>query len=48
MTLSQLLKDATLFFLRTTPNITTVIPAMDHIDQVLMEKSKDRKYTPTI
>jgi hypothetical protein len=28
-------KDATLFFSRGTPNIATVIPAMDYIDKVL-------------
>lgn len=28
----QILKDATLFFSRATPNLATVIPAMDHID----------------
>ena len=28
----QILKDATLFFSRGTPNLATVIPAMDHID----------------
>ena len=31
---SQILKDATLFFLRGTPNLATVLPAMDHIDNV--------------
>ncbi|PPQ81292.1 hypothetical protein CVT26_015194 [Gymnopilus dilepis] len=33
--LRDVLKDATLFFLRATPNLATVIPAMDHIDKVL-------------
>lgn len=28
----QILKDATEFFSRATPNLATVIPAMDHID----------------
>lgn len=30
----QVLKDATLFFSRLTPNLTMVIPAMDYIDEV--------------
>lgn len=30
--LPQILKDATEFFSRATPNLATVIPAMDHID----------------
>ena len=29
------MKDTTEFFSQATPNLTTVIPAMDHIDQVL-------------
>ncbi|KAJ8515393.1 hypothetical protein ONZ45_g7180 [Pleurotus djamor] len=29
----RILKDATLFFSRETPNLATVIPAMDHIDE---------------
>ncbi|KAF8814220.1 hypothetical protein BYT27DRAFT_7082723 [Phlegmacium glaucopus] len=32
----KIFKDATLFFSRGTPNITTVIPAMDHIDEHLV------------
>jgi hypothetical protein len=28
----QILKDATTYFSRATPNLPTVIPAMDHID----------------
>lgn len=31
----QIFKDATLFFSQGTPNLATVIPAMDHIDKVL-------------
>lgn len=31
--MSQMLKDATLFFLHGTPNLTMVIPAMDYIDE---------------
>ena len=30
----QVLKDATLFFSRGTPNLPVVIPAMDYIDEV--------------
>ncbi|PIL36561.1 hypothetical protein GSI_00250 [Ganoderma sinense ZZ0214-1] len=35
----KVFKDATLFFSRGTPNLATVIPAMDHIDQVLTTAS---------
>ncbi|PPQ97931.1 hypothetical protein CVT26_002951 [Gymnopilus dilepis] len=31
----KIFKDATLFFSRATPNLATLIPAMDHIDKVL-------------
>ena len=34
---SQILKDATLFFSRGTPNLPTVIPAMDHIDSIFTD-----------
>jgi hypothetical protein len=34
-TITQVFKDATLFFSRATPNLATVIPAMDHIDERL-------------
>jgi hypothetical protein len=38
----QIFKDATLFFLRDgAPNIATVIPAMDHIDEVLTMNALD-------
>ncbi|KAG2082597.1 uncharacterized protein F5147DRAFT_553705, partial [Suillus discolor] len=30
----QILKDATLFFSQSTPNLAMVIPTMDHIDMV--------------
>jgi hypothetical protein len=33
---SQILKDATLYFSHGTPNLPTVIPAMDHIDTTFM------------
>ena len=34
----------TLFFSQGTPNITTVIPAMDHIDEHLTTAAIDRRY----
>jgi len=46
--ISQLFKDATLFFSRATPNLATVIPAMDHIDAHLATASQDLKYSPAI
>ncbi|KAF8548523.1 hypothetical protein OG21DRAFT_1380637, partial [Imleria badia] len=44
----KVLKDATLFFSRSTPSLATVIPAMDHIDKKFTTYSRDRKYLPTI
>lgn len=44
----QVFKDATLYFSRATPSLTTVIPAMDHIDEVLTNASIDQKYEPAI
>ncbi|GLB45149.1 hypothetical protein LshimejAT787_2000540 [Lyophyllum shimeji] len=42
-------KDATLFFSRATPNLATVIPAMDHIDEVLTTASLNtRTFEPAI
>jgi hypothetical protein len=42
----QLLKDATLYFSRSTPNLATVIPAMDEIDKrfgvILQDMSFDK------
>jgi hypothetical protein len=38
----QVLKDATLFFSQSTPNLATVIPAMDLIDENLTNHSRDR------
>jgi hypothetical protein len=46
--LHQILKDATLFFSRSTPNLATVIPAMDHIDQQLTTYARDKKYLRSI
>ncbi|KAK0458630.1 uncharacterized protein EV420DRAFT_1270382 [Desarmillaria tabescens] len=37
----QVLKDVTLYFSCLTPSLTTVIPAMDHIDQVLATAALD-------
>jgi hypothetical protein len=44
----QVFKDATLFFLHGTPNLTTVIPAMDHIDKVLATSSDRHQYSLSI
>ncbi|EIW58949.1 uncharacterized protein TRAVEDRAFT_123695, partial [Trametes versicolor FP-101664 SS1] len=39
--LRDVLKDATLFFSRDTPNLAMVIPAMDHIDTMLTNHCRD-------
>ena len=42
-------KDATLFFSRGTPNLTTVIPAIDHIDKLLTTaRLAEDKYDPAL
>ncbi|KAF6741083.1 hypothetical protein DFP72DRAFT_835320 [Ephemerocybe angulata] len=41
-------KHATLRFSRSTPSLPSVIPAMDHIDDVLTTQSIDAKYLPAI
>lgn len=41
----KIFKDATLFFSRGTPNLATVIPAMDHIDKVLATKSDSARFS---
>ncbi|KAG2085762.1 uncharacterized protein F5147DRAFT_527162, partial [Suillus discolor] len=46
--LHDVLKDATLFFSRSTPNLATVIPAMDLIDTRMTKYSHDTKYSPSI
>ncbi|KAG2144435.1 uncharacterized protein EDB93DRAFT_1087674, partial [Suillus bovinus] len=46
--LRSVLKDATLFFSRSTPNLATVIPAMDLIDEKLTTYSCNRQYHPSI
>ena len=33
-----------MFFSRATPNLATVIPAIDHIDQEFRKFSRDKKY----
>lgn len=43
----KIYKEATLFFSRGTPNLVTVIPAMDHIDNFLAT-SAERQYSPAI
>lgn len=46
--LSQIFKDATLFFSRSTPSLATVIPAMDHIDETLTNNSLDSAFDLSI
>ena len=45
---NQVLKQATLYFSRSTPNLAMVIPAMDHIDHELASSSWNRAYLPSI
>jgi hypothetical protein len=45
---AQVFKDATSFFSRLTPNLATVIPAMDHIDEALTTSSLNGTYSPSI
>ena len=40
--------DATLFFSQDTLNLAMVIPAMDHIDEVLSSQSLDHRYDVSI
>ena len=42
------MKDATLYFSRRTPNLATVIPAMDHINDVLDAFSRNADYNLAI
>src|SRR5216683_2083332 len=44
----KILKHTTLFFSRSTPNLATVIPAMDLIDEVLTTNTVNHHYTPSI
>jgi len=48
LTYLQLFKDMTLFFSRSTPNLATVIPAMDHIDAHLATAIKNLEYSLAI
>jgi hypothetical protein len=41
----QVFKDAMLFFLRGTPNVATVIPAMDRIDEVLTASAVNARFS---
>jgi hypothetical protein len=45
---TQVLKDVTLFFSRSTPNLATVIPAMDFINDKLTAHAHDRSFSPAI
>jgi len=47
-TQQKILKDVTLFFSHSTPNLATVIPAMDLIDEFLTTNTVDHCYTPSI
>jgi len=44
----QIFKHATLFFSRDTPSVSTVIPAMDHIDMHLATAAQSRTYLTSI
>lgn len=44
----QIFYDATQYFSRGTPNLATVIPAMDRIDEHLATVSTDHTYAPSI
>jgi hypothetical protein len=46
--LYQIFKHGTLFFSRDSPNISTVIPAMDHIDEYLMTACRNMKISKPI
>ncbi|TDL21153.1 hypothetical protein BD410DRAFT_692841, partial [Rickenella mellea] len=44
----KIFKDATLFFSRATPNLATVIPAMDHIDETLATNALNPRFQRSI
>ena len=44
----QIFKHSTPFFSRNTPSISTVIPAMDHIDEYLATASQNPTYSEAI
>jgi hypothetical protein len=45
---AQVLKDATLFFSRSTPNVANVIPIMDIINNTLTTAANDQNIVPAI
>jgi hypothetical protein len=44
----QVFKDATMFFSRSTPNLATVIPAIDHIDEILTSHRSNISLNPAV
>jgi len=44
----QIFKDVMLFFSCSTPNLATVIPAMNHIDKTLTTQSQNASFEPSI
>ncbi|KAG1776193.1 hypothetical protein EV702DRAFT_971812, partial [Suillus placidus] len=46
--LQDVLKDTTLYFSHSTPNLATVIPAINHIDEKLTSYSRNKKYALSI
>ncbi|KAI0293009.1 hypothetical protein B0F90DRAFT_1644173, partial [Multifurca ochricompacta] len=44
----KVLKDVTQFFSRSTPNLATVIPAMDYINDCLSAQANDHTLSPAI
>jgi len=48
LTFFQIFKDATLFFSCSTPNLATMIPAIDHTNAHPTTASQDLKYSPAI
>jgi hypothetical protein len=48
LTFSQIFNDVTLFFSHSTPNLTTVISVINHINKHLTTSSQNLKYLPVI
>jgi hypothetical protein len=44
----QIFKDTTSFFSQSTPNLATVIPAMDHINKMLTSQATSQDFKPLI
>ncbi|KAG2050354.1 hypothetical protein BDR06DRAFT_891921, partial [Suillus hirtellus] len=44
----QVFKDATTFFSRATPNLATIIPAIDHIDEILTSHESDKSLNGSV